>query len=194
MKIDLQTIKELELQKNDMHSMSIFEMMDLTSTPGGKHKLKTLFRKPLQDINTIRETQKAVKFMQENIHQWELPIDSKLTDHLDVYYFSDSNPSIGKNVFARFIESVSYRFIYKDFRSTFLNGTKHVIRFLKLIDKFRKQIFNDGFPELLNGYFLKIDEIHSILELTQALKVKSITKIGNVELLRFDKVFRDTHK
>ncbi len=194
MKIDLQTIKELELQKNDMHSMSIFEMMNLTSTPGGKHKLKTLFRKPLQDINTIRETQKAVKFIQENIHQWELPIDSKLTDHLDVYYFSESNPSIGKNVFARFIESVSYRFIYKDFRSTFLNGTKQVIRFLKLIDKFRKQISIDGLPELLSDYFLKIDEIHSILELTQALKVKSIKKIGNVELLRFDKVFRDTHK
>ncbi|RLD73735.1 MAG: hypothetical protein DRJ07_20445, partial [Bacteroidetes bacterium] len=72
--------------------------------------------------------------------------------------------------------------------------TKHVIRFLKLIDKFRKKIPNDGFPELLSDYFLKIDEIHSIMELTQALKVKSITKIGNVELLRFDKVFRDTHK
>lgn len=194
MKIDLQTIKELELQKNDMHGMSIFEMMDLTSTPGGQHKLKTLFRKPLQDINTIRKTQKAVKFIQENIQIWKLPVDSKLTDQLDVYYFSDSNPSIGKNILARFIESISYRFMYKDFKKTFLYGTKHVIRFLKLIDKFKKQIPNNGFPELLNSYFLKIDELHNIMELTQALEVKFITKLGNVELLRFDKVFRDTHK
>ncbi|MEN8122120.1 MAG: hypothetical protein ABFS35_17365 [Bacteroidota bacterium] len=194
MKIDLQTIKELELQKNDMHGMSIFELVDLTSTPGGKHKLKTLFRKPLSNINVIKESQNAVKFIQENIQLWEFPVDTKLTDHLDVYYFSDSNPSIGKNIFTRYIESISYRFIYKDFKKTFLNGTKYVIRFLKLIAKFRKQISKDSFPELLNGYFLKIDETLNVTELTQALEVKFITKLGNVELLRFDKVFRDTHK
>ena len=194
MKIDLQTSKELELQKNDMQGTSIFEMLDLTSTPGGKHKLKSLFRKPLQDINTIRKTQKAVKFIQQNIQLWELPIDTKLTDQLDVYYFSDSVPSIGKNVFVRIIESISYRFIYKDFKRTFLYGTKQLIRFLKLIDKFRQQVLQDELPELLNTYFHKIDEILDIKEIAQALDVKSITKLGNVELLRFDKTFRSTYK
>lgn len=194
MKIDLQTSRELELQKNDMHGMGIFEMMDLTSTPGGKHKLKSLFRKPLLDISTIRETQKAIKFIQENLQSWELPIDTKLTDHLDVYYFSDSNPSIGKNIFARFIESISYRFIYKDFKKIFLYGTRHVIRFLKLVDKFYIQFTNQDLPELLNDFFRQITEILSINELNEALKLKSITNLGNVELLKFDKAFRETYK
>ncbi len=194
MKIDLQTSKELELQKNDMQGLSIFEMLDLTATPGGKHKLKNLFRKPLQDIDTIKKTQEAIGFIQGSIQLWELPIDSKLTDQLDVYYFSDSNPSIAKNVFARFIESISYRFIYKDFKKTFLYGTKHVIRFLKLINQFRKQNLQNNLPELINIYFHKINEVFDIEDIAKALEVKSITKLGNVELLSFDKVFRDVHK
>lgn len=194
MKIDLQTAKELELQKDDMHGLSVFEMVDFTSTPGGKYKLKTLFRNPLQSIEVIDKNQDAVKFIQESIKLWELPIDTQLTDALDVYYFSDSNPSIAKNIIARFIESISYRFIYKDFSKTFLTGTKHVLYFLKRIDKFRKQIVVGDLPELLSAYFKKIDNILNNPEIAQALLVKKINKLKNTELLRFDKIYRDRGK
>ena len=194
MEIDLQTIKELELQKNDMHGLSILELVDFTSTPGGKHKLKTLFRRPLKNVDIINKNQNAVKFIQKNLKLWDLPIGDKLIDHLDVYYFSESGPSIAKNLFARIIESISYRFIYKDFRSTFLNGTKFAIHFLKLVDKFRKQIVVADLPELLNRYFLQINTILFIDEISEVLDVKSVKNLKAVELLKFDKVFRDSHK
>jgi DNA mismatch repair ATPase MutS len=193
-KIDLQTAKELELQKDDMHGLSIFEMVDFTSTPGGKYKLKALFRKPFGNVDAINRNQEAVMFIQENIKLWELPIDTQLTDALDVYYFSDSTPSIAKNYFARFIESISYRFIYKDFSKTFLTGTKHVLYFIKRLDKFRKQIKSEQFPVLLIDYFKAIDEVLDDTEISKALLVKSINKLKNTELLGFDKIFRDTGK
>ena len=194
MKIDLQTAKELELQKDDMRGLSIFEMVDFTSTPGGKYKLKSLFRKPLQDIDAIVENQNAVKFIQETISLWELPIDSKLADTLDVYFFSDSNPSIAKNLIARFIESISYRFIYKDFSTIFLKGTKHLLYFLKQINKFINQIKEEHLPDLLNNYFKEIDEILNKPEIKQAQTIKSINQLKSFDLLHFDKIFRDTEK
>ncbi len=193
MKIDLQTAEELELLKDNSNSLSIFELIDFTSTPGGKYKLKSLFRKPLSDTNSIIKHQEAVKFIQSDIDLWTLPLNAELADKLDVYYFSASATSLSKNVFTRFIESITYRFIYKDFSKTFVLGTKNLIYFLKNLKKFRKS-FNTHFPELLEKYFNRIDEVFKLPEIIKVFDIELINKISNTELLYFDKLFREKYK
>ncbi len=194
MKIDLQSISELELQKDNSKSISVFELIDFTETPGGKYKLKTLFRKPLKDIETIQKHQEAVKFIMQDIKQWELPLNTELADRLDVYYFSDSGTSLAKNFITRFVESISYRFIYKDFSKTFVAGTKNLIYFLKKTEKFSQNLQNSSFPDLLNEYFSRVEEILDLQEIKEAVQVSSINQLSKTALLYFDKVFRNQYK
>jgi len=56
MQIDLQTLKELELLNFDSHGLSVFELLDQTSTPGGQYKLKQNFRRPSQNLAEITNT------------------------------------------------------------------------------------------------------------------------------------------
>lgn len=194
MKIDIQTLKELELLNYDSHSGSIFELLDETSTPGGQYKLKQNFRKPFNNLTEVVRAQDAVKFILAEETIWELPIEGKLMDLLDVYYFSKSKSTIGKNIFTRFIESISYRFIYKDFRATFLEGTRYVIQFLKLVNKFYAIHAKNDFPLLLKDIFIQIAEILEMNPISEALKNQSVKNISNMQLLQFDRAFRETHK
>lgn len=194
MKIDLQTLKELELLNYDSHLGSIFELLDETSTPGGQYKLKQNFRKPFDNLIDIVNIQEAVKYIISEAVIWEMPVDGKLMDLLDVYYFSKSKPSIGKNIIARFVESISYRFIYKDFRTTFLDGTRYVVQFLKLIDKFFRQYSKKELPLFLKDIFMQIGDILEIKPMSDALKVSSVKNLSKMQLLMFDRAFRDSNK
>lgn len=193
MKIDLQTIEELELLKDNSNSLSIFELVNFTSTPGGKYKLKSLFRKPLSGTKSIIRHQEAVKFIQSSIDLWALPLNEELSDKLDVYYFSDSATSLSKNAFMRFVESITYRFIYKDFSKTFILGTKNLIYFLKNLKKFKNK-FDNHLPELLIKYFNRIKEVLEIPEIIKVFDIKTVNKLSNAELLYFDKLFREKYK
>jgi DNA mismatch repair ATPase MutS len=194
MKIDLQSISELELQKDNSKKNSVFELIDFTETPGGKYKLKTLFRKTLPDVETIKKHQEAVKFVMQDIKLWKLPLNTELADRLDVYYFSDSGTSLANNFITRFVESISYRFIYKDFSKTFIAGTKNLIYFLKKTDKFRKDISGNAFPVLLSNYFSRINEILDLPEIEEAINISAVNKLSKTVLLYFDKIFREKHK
>jgi len=194
MQIDLQTLKELELLNFDSHGLSVFDLLDQTSTPGGQYKLKQNFRRPSQNLAEIINTQDAVKFILSNINNWDLPVDSKLMDLLDVYYFSKSKPLIGTNYFSRFIENISYRFIYKDFKTTYLHGTRYVVHFLKLISAFVSQIERKALPVVLSDIFIQISEVLELKQIDDAIKSQSIKSISTIQLLELDQAFRDKFK
>jgi len=194
MQIDLQTLKELELLNFDTHGMCIFELIDQTSTPGGQYKLKQNFRKPSSNLTEIVNIQNAIKHILKQLKDFDLPVDAKLMDLLDVYYFSKSKPLIGSNVFSRFLENISYRFIYKDFKATFLNGTRYVIHFLKLISNYTAKIDKKGLPVVLNDILIQISEILDLQPIKDALDYQSVKKIPTLQLLQFDQAFRERFK
>jgi DNA mismatch repair protein MutS len=194
MEIDLQTLKELELFSFDSMGTCIFDLVNECTTPGGKYKLKQNFKRPYKSLGEIIQVQDALKYLLSIPHVWELPVDTKLMDLLDVYYFSKSNPSLGKNIFARFIESISYRFLYKDFKLTFIDGTRYVIHFLKLISSFILEIDKSKLPPALRDIFVQIEDILGLKLINEALVQQSIKGISSIQLLKFDKAFRETHK
>jgi DNA mismatch repair protein MutS len=194
MKIDLQTLKELELFNYDSHSTGIFELVDECATPGGQYKLKQNFRKPYGSMQEIIDMQDAVKFLVQLNEPWELPVDDKLMDLLDVYYFSKSNPSMGKNIVARFVESISYRFLYKDYKATFIDGTRYVVHFLKRVGSFAEKPEANKLPRVLRDILLEVRDMLSIEIISSATSQSSVKKITAVQLLEFDKAFRDTQK
>jgi DNA mismatch repair protein MutS len=194
MKIDLQTLKELELLETEGHGLSIFELLNLTSTSGGEYKLKQNFRHPFSTINEIRDTQEGIGFILSDLERWELPVDDKLMDLLDVYFFSKSKPSISKNAVGRFFESISYRFHYKDFKETFVSGTRYVISFLKKVAQFYNEHAKEEIPNYLDTIFKQIKDVLEIEAIDEALKITSLKSVTSVKLLHFDKIFRETNK
>ncbi len=194
MQLDLQTIRELELFSYDSFGTGIFELLDECSTPGGQYKLKQNFRKPSDNITEIRNIQNTLKYLLSLPRMWDLPVDAKLMDLLDVYYFSKSKSSIGSNFFTRFIENISYRFTYKDFKATFLQGTRYVIYFLKMVNKFKESVNTRDLPTALADLFIQISDILDLKPMQEALKQQSLKSISAVRLLEFDKCFRETYK
>jgi DNA mismatch repair ATPase MutS len=194
MKIDLQTLKELEIFSYDTYGHSIFALLDECTTPGGQYKLKQNFRNPPDNISEITSTQFALKYLLNLPEIWKLPVDTKLMDLLDVYYFSKSAPSIGKNFISRLIESVSYRFLYKDFKATHIQGTRIVIHFLKLISDFKDGQYNEKLPVLLKDIFIRMTEIMEVPIVAEALGHQTVGSIPVYRLLYYDKAFRETNK
>jgi len=194
MKIDHQTLKELELFNYESHGSGIFDLLDECTTPGGQYKLKQNFKKPYGTIQEINKIQDVLKYILSLPETWQLPVDVKLMDLLDVYYFSKSKPSIGKNIFARSFENISYRFLYKDFKATFIEGTRYAIDFLKKVSTFRQKLDIDKMPVALRDIFIEMDEIFDLQPTSLALEKESIKNISSVQLLQFDKAFRETYK
>jgi DNA mismatch repair protein MutS len=194
MKIDLQTLKELELLETDAHGLSVFELLNLTTTSGGEYKLKQNFRRPFDSIKEIEDTQEGIKYILSDLKNWQLPVDGKLMDLLDVYFFSKSKPSISKNVVGRFFENISYRFHYKDYKETFILGPKYILSFLKKVSIFYNEHAGGKLPVLLADIFSQINEMLELQPINEALKLKSVKTVSSVQLLYFDKIFRETNK
>ena len=89
--IDYQTIVELEILKPSGIGKNIFDILDRTTTVGGKDMLKSKFRRPSSDLKEIVSIQDAVKFITENRIQWDIKDFKPIIDQVEFYYYSKAD-------------------------------------------------------------------------------------------------------
>jgi DNA mismatch repair protein MutS len=128
--VDRQTLTELELFRDDVTGMNVFDLLDKTATSGGRDNLKIIFQSPFTTVNEIIEVQDVLKTISADIEKFQIPFTKKMMDMVEVYYFSKSDAIVSENPIGRFIEGVFYRFKYKDFKETAIDGTKYSLSFL----------------------------------------------------------------
>lgn len=66
LELDSHTLKDLEVFQADASGSSLFELYDFTKTQGGTQILRQRMENPYADIENIRQTQKAISYIQEH--------------------------------------------------------------------------------------------------------------------------------
>jgi DNA mismatch repair protein MutS len=71
MKIDAQSLRELEVLGTVDDRISLFERLKATTTAGGDRRLQERFRSPLGSVNEIRRTQQAIQFLGDHSERFK---------------------------------------------------------------------------------------------------------------------------
>lgn len=192
-KIDVQTLYDLNIFAENDNSESLFRMLNFTSTPGGKDKLKHAFRKPSKDINEIIGIQHAVTFLSHNEAYQKLPVNKEVIDYLEVYFYNKKEPLASEKRFGSFLETFFMRFKGWGKVKKLMEGVTYTIQFLNIINTYIESLENLENSNLLQSIITDIKEALSTKEFNSFIG-KNVKELKSFELLSYDKKFRDTKK
>ena len=118
MKIDKQTLNDLEIFKTEDGEIAVFDLIDKTTTSGGRNKLREKLLNPLQNIALLLDQQETIRYLAEYPDKLILPFASRHMKALEEYVSSNINPVVDKSM----LESV--RFYLSDIQSyRFIKGS-----------------------------------------------------------------------
>ncbi len=85
MKLDAQTIRDLELVQGSAGGQSVFEFLDRTTTDDGRRSFKHRLLNPLDDVQAIRDTQDVVRHLMRTPSGPLIPVNQSDLDQLRRY-------------------------------------------------------------------------------------------------------------
>jgi hypothetical protein len=85
MKLDLQTLKDLEIFQTSHNGTSIFDLCNHTRTKGGRRAFKSRFESPFSDPEVIRSEQATIRFFCPLSSKISFPLTQVELDHLERY-------------------------------------------------------------------------------------------------------------
>jgi DNA mismatch repair protein MutS len=193
MKIDLQTLNELEIFRDEGYGNSIFDLLNLTETTGGSDHLKALFSKPKKQIRDIVYIQDSVKYLSHNIDDWQLPVSSELMDYVEFYYFSKARIVLAKNPLEQIAEGLYHQFTCEEFKETTSKRLIATCNFIQLMWDFTKQRQNLQTPEMLRKLLTTLNKVFNIPFFAKIVKT-DIKRLKLPARLRFDQALRGFYK
>jgi len=192
--IDRQTLLELEIISDNDRIPSIFNLLNKTKTQGGRDKLRRNFLNPANSIEKIQEIQESVKHIADKTDQWKLPVDGKLMDHVEFYYFLNIDPVISKYKVVNFFEGIRYGILYRSYVKTFKEGSKNVTALFKYVSIFINENFQKDLPALLKDIFKQINSYLEIPFIKEIIKSDEKDGITFLQTFTIDQNFRMNFK
>jgi len=188
--IDRQSLLELEIISDNERTPSIFNLLNKTKTQGGRDKLRRNFLNPDNDIMKILEIQEAVKYIAGKSEPWKLPVDGKLMDNIEFYYFLNIDPVISKYKIVNFFEGIRYRILYKSYVKTFKEGSKNVTKLFNYLSIFINDNFQKEIPSLLKDIFKQINSFLAIPFIKEIIQSDEDDGVTFLETFTIDQNFR----
>ena len=192
--IDRQTLTELELFRDDTSGLNIFDILDNTITSGGRDNLKIQFQNPFNKAIEIVNYQEALKVICQEIEKWEIPFTKKMMDQVEMYYFSKSETVVSENMLSRYLEGMFYRFKFKDYRETAVDGTKSTLYFVIILSNYFRKNFSNQLSTLLESLNKSVVDILNEKDLQKVINIEDINSLGFLDLITIDQIFRSKYK
>ncbi len=192
--IDRQSLLELEIISENERGLSLFDLLNKTQSTGGKDKLRKIFLNPTCDIETITERQKIVRFLSEKEKPWKFPLNEKIMDHVEYYYFLNIDPVVSRHKLINFIEGIRYRILYHSYVKTFKEGIKHLILYFQQLNDFVNRHHTEEMPDRLKTILAEIKQHLSLPFAKEIIQANPRTGVSFMQIFHLDKSFRDTHK
>ena len=192
--IDRQSLLELEIISENERALSIFDLLNETRTTGGKDKLRKIFMNPSSDIDKIKERQEIVRFLSEKGSPWKFPLNDKIMDHIEYYYFLNIDPVVSRNKLINIIEGFRYRVLYHSYVKTFKEGIKHLILYFQQLNDFVNGHHIEEMPDRLKTMITEIKNHLSLPFIQEIIQANPRKGVSFMQIFHLDKSFRDTHK
>lgn len=184
MQNDKTTLKDLSVFASDT-DVSVFGLLDHTTTQAGKDVLKKHIQQPPREIEQLQEVQDVIRFWTKNLDKWPKVISNGTLVMLEKYFESADNistPPSGLNLmfnasFQKFLNKNEY-----DFTQFSLS---HISDFVKGCTALVNVLDNETVPSLLQKKLeaIKSELAHPLME--DLLKLNSDTPYRALAMLSF---------
>jgi DNA mismatch repair ATPase MutS len=142
METDKTTLNDLSIFNRE-EEFSVFNKLNFTRTTGGREKLRQIFSRSLNDIDSINNVQKTLQIIIEKISQWPLYISNGSV--MMIYKFYDSaidEPPARPTP----ISAYMYKLLHGPDFSLIKYSTGHAFDFIKGMKQIIKVFLNDEVP------------------------------------------------
>ncbi len=178
METDKTTLNDLSIFHHE-EEFSVFSKLNLTRTVGGREKLRQIFSKSLNDIESIKNVQKTLQLILEKQSQWPVSISNGSILMIHKFYETsiDQPPVHPTTTSAQY-----YKLFHAPDYSLIKYSTGHVFDFIKGMQQILSVFFNDDAPENLKRLlskaklFLEKQQLH-IISRKETSSDLSITEI-----------------
>lgn len=191
--IDNQTLKDLDIFDTFKKGKSLSTLFDFTLCRGGSSKLHSFLSSPSIYLEEINERKETIRFFHNYLPDG-IDLDKNALNFAEYYFrhanFTPRTPSklaFLNKIFEKINPSTKYYIIDKGVRST-VALLKNIHRFSQMLNE---RIAANNCPTLLQKNNEKVMKRFSLPEYEEVLRT---TKISAYDTLRFDYMFRFTHR
>ena len=192
--IDHTTYRELELLSSGERRLSVFERINKTETSGGKDKLQRYFLDPEYDVGSIKKKHEAINFILRNPDNWELPVNKKLMDLVEYYYFLKIDPVLSSFKVINLFEGMRYWLMHRSYYKTFKEGINNLFILFRRLDRFYKLNESNELPELLKHIFNNFGQILNEKFIREIVAGDDHEGPDFLDIFTVDKAFREDYK
>jgi DNA mismatch repair protein MutS len=170
MKIDRQTLRDLEVFEAPPGGRSVFELLDRTRTAGGRRRLRQRLAEPPAALADVLRAQEAVRFLAAHPGIAEVEADDALLKEVEGYLDSNYAPA-GHGGAVASAAAAWYRLRWGDNFAALARGVRVTLHFLRALRTVARDLEDMNAPALLAE---------------QAARIRAATEGSRAEPLRLD--------
>jgi len=186
MRIDSQTLSELDIINNQGIGLSIIDYVDKTITTGGKYHLRNYFLNPPDNLAMLIDQQQAIKYLAYHLNDFKLPFNNNKIKSLENYL--SSNIDILENI--NVLEVTRFCLIDKPAYQYIKESIIEVIDFVKGFDQLLINISTENIP-ILNKFYTFIKSVIKDESYTKACILYNKPTLFNQNIFKADKLIRE---
>lgn len=175
MQTDKTTLNDLSIFNHE-EEFSVFNKLNLTRTVGGREKLRQIFSKSLNDIESINNVQKTLQLILEKESQWPVSISNGSVMMIHKFYESsiDQPPAHPTLTSAQY-----YKLFHGPDYSLIKYSTGHVFDFIQGMRRILGTFLSGDAPENLKKI---LDKAQILLDKQQLRIVSEKEKSGDLSI------------
>lgn len=191
MRIDRQTLQDLDIFGSAAGGQSLFDLLDHTRTTGGRARLRRRFRQPSSDASEIIDTQRAVRFMLDHPTVFGALPDEPTLKEVERYLHSSFTTTPGSSAAGRLAGAAWHRLRYPDLFQALDRGVKVTVDLLRSMSAFTSGLGSVDAPALI---WWLVEPITTLLEAPEVWRLgldARTRRISAADVLGFDHLLRE---
>lgn len=188
MKVDAQTLRELELFIAPEGGSSLFEHFKRTLTQGGERRLRQRFEHPLSGLDEILRVQETLCFLADSAESWQPALSGRQEQLIEAYFLSGIEPVSSGWGPALLAQGLIQTLVHRNF-APIEQGCLETWRALKDLHGFWRSRRGHEMPALLAAIWDELGSCFAAEQLAPLWRPRG--GLGFGEIFRFDRLMRE---
>jgi len=193
MELDKTTYQDLSIFNRE-EEFSLFHKLDFATTAGGREYLRTLFSRPLNNIQAIQQRQEMLRFINERNTAWPATISNGTIVVIQNYLEAVIQPISDARGLGSYLSAFMMRTFYAPDFGFIKFSFKQLVALLKGFHEFIDIYYTPDAPVILRTLMERVQKLLRQDEFDKILAVDARNGLNFVNILQFDHFVRKKHK